>query len=95
MSQDIQQLKDKIIPVLKDANVIHSAVFGSVARGEATSDSDVDLLVELPEGKTLLDFVELKLKLEEAVGRDVDIVEPVALHPLIKERILSEQIPLL
>jgi len=58
-------------------------------------DSDIDILVELPKEKSLLDFVALKLELEETLGRKVDLVEYSTIHPLLKERVLREQVPVL
>ena len=58
-------------------------------------DSDIDILVELPKEKSLLDFVALKLELEETLGRKVDLVEYSTIHPLLKERVLKEQVPVL
>ncbi len=69
-------------------------VFGSVARGDANATSDVDLLVEMERGRSLLDFVGLWQDLETALGRKVDLVEPEALHWTIKERVLREARPL-
>lgn len=70
MRETITKLKNKIIPVLEQHDVIHAVVFGSFARGEEREDSDLDLLVELGEDKTLLDLVALKLELEEVLGRE-------------------------
>ncbi len=68
-------------------------VFGSVARGEARADSDVDFLVELEPGRTVLDLSELILDLQEALGREVDVVQIRRPSPLA-ERIQREAIPL-
>ncbi|MFH0739773.1 MAG: nucleotidyltransferase family protein [bacterium] len=91
----VQEVKKQILPILKRQNVIKAAVFGSVARNEATKKSDIDLLVKLPKKASLLDFIGLKLDLEEKLSRKVDLVEYEALHPLLKERILAEQISIL
>lgn len=68
------------------------SLFGSVARGESTEDSDIDLLVEFSEPIGLLQFVELKRSLEELLGRPVDLVTPKALKPQLRDRILKEAI---
>lgn len=68
-------------------------VFGSVARGEARADSDVDFLVELEPGRTVLDLSELILDLQEALGRAVDVVQIRQPSPLT-ERIQREAVPL-
>lgn len=95
MSSDLQAIIDKILPILHEASVRRASLFGSSVRGEAGPQSDIDILVDLPEGKSLFDLVDLKVKLEEALGRKVDVVEYDALKPRLKERVLSEQQPIL
>ncbi len=68
------------------------SLFGSVARGESTEESDIDLLVEFSRPIGLLVFVELKCILEEVLGRSVDLVTPKALKPQLRDRILKEAI---
>lgn len=87
----IQDISIKIIPVLKSEGVLKAALFGSVVRVEAGKRSDVDLLVELDDYKSLLDLVGLKLNLEEKLGRKVDIVEYAAIKPILRDIILNEQ----
>jgi hypothetical protein len=69
-------------------------VFGSVVRGEAGPDSDVDLLVDLEPGRTLMDHVALTQDLEDILGCRVDVVENQALHRRIRDRVLSEAVAL-
>ena len=69
-------------------------VFGSLARGEGSEDSDLDLLVTLGKGRSLLDLVGLKQDLEDLVHRPVDVVTEQALSPYLRERVLSEAVPL-
>jgi len=92
---DIDKIKEKVLPVLKEAGVTRSAIFGSYALGENTKDSDVDILIEPPESMTLFGFAGLKLKLEEVLGQKVDLVEYSAIKPRIKQQLLSTQIPIL
>ena len=68
------------------------ALFGSVARGEACQDSDVDLLVEFSRPVGLFHFMEVKEFLEEVLGRRVDLVTPDALKPQLREAILEEAV---
>ncbi len=86
-----QSIKQKIIPVLKRQGVSKAALFGSTTRGEERKDSDIDLLIKIKKGKSLLDIVRLKLELEEKLGRKVDLVEYSAIRPSLKDIILSEQ----
>ncbi|MEM2882792.1 MAG: nucleotidyltransferase family protein, partial [Candidatus Bathyarchaeia archaeon] len=59
--------------------------------GEGREDGDIDILVEFEGGKSLLDLVGLKMDLEEALGRKVDVLTYNSLHPLLRDRILEEQ----
>lgn len=68
------------------------AVFGSVARGEASDDSDLDLLVEFDRPVGLFEFIRLKHMLEELTRCRVDLVTPDALHPAMRETILGEAV---
>lgn len=95
MDADIDQIKDKVLPILKEAGVTRSSLFGSYVRGENTEDSDIDILVELPKGKSLFDLADLREKLEEALGKETDVVTYNSLHPLLRERILKEQVRIL
>ena len=95
---DINELlKAKRAEILRTA-ARHGAhnirIFGSVARGESGPESDIDFLVELEPGRSLLDQSALWQDLEELLGRKVDIVEPEGLHWYIRDRILAEAIPL-
>ncbi|MEW5907780.1 MAG: nucleotidyltransferase family protein [Patescibacteria group bacterium] len=87
----IQAIKKKIVPVLKRQGVTKAALFGSCARGETKKRSDIDLLVKLKKGKSLFDFVGLKLELEDKLGKKVDLVEYTAIKPLLKDYILKDE----
>lgn len=95
MKRNIEEIKDKIVPVLKRHDVVRAALFGSFVRGEAKKGSDIDILVEFKGEKSLLDLVALKLELEDLLRREVDVVEYSTIHPLLKERILKEQVIML
>lgn len=69
-------------------------VFGSAARGEATEASDVDLLVKMERGRTLLDLVGLWQDLEELLGCKVDVIAEGGISPYLRERIIEEAVPL-
>ncbi|MDX2034346.1 MAG: nucleotidyltransferase family protein [Blastocatellia bacterium] len=69
-------------------------VFGSVARGEATAQSDLDLLVRLAPGRTLLDLIAIKQDVEDLLGYPVDVVTEASLSPHIRDQILLEARPL-
>ena len=92
---NIEEIKRKILPILKKYGVTRAGIFGSVVRGEAREDSDIDILVEIESRMSLLDFVGLKLELEEALGKPVDLGEYSEIKPIIKEQILEEEVPIL
>ena len=87
---------EKRAEILRVAEV-HGArnirVFGSVVRGDNRDDSDVDLLVEFKEGKTLFDLIGLKLDLQNLLGATVDVVTPNSLR-YIRDRVLAEALPI-
>lgn len=69
-------------------------VFGSVGRGESSDSSDLDLLVEMSEGRSLFDLVALGADLEEALGVAVDVVTEKSLSPYLRDRVLAEAVSL-
>lgn len=95
MKLDINQIREKILPILKEEGVLKAALFGSVVRGGATSKSDIDILVDLPRGKSLFDLAGLQLKLEEVLEREVDVITYNSIHPSLKDSILKNQLQIL
>jgi uncharacterized protein len=69
-------------------------VFGSVARREATCESDLDFLVDMEPGRTLLDLIGFSQDLEELLGCSIDVVTEEALSPHLRDRICAEAVPL-
>jgi len=75
---------------LQEAGVKSLKLFGSVVRGEARPESDIDILVEFSRPIGLLAFIRLKQRLAELLGRPVDLVTPDALKPPLRDGILRE-----
>jgi len=69
-------------------------VFGSVVRGQAAEDSDIDFLIRLDKGRSLLDHIAIMQDLEDLLGHKVDIVTEGALHWAIREEVLAEAVEL-
>jgi uncharacterized protein len=90
----IKRYRSEILDLAMRHGAGNVRVFGSLARGEGKEDSDLDLLVTLGEGRSLLDLVGLKQDLEDLVRRPVDVVTERALSPHLRERVLSEAVPL-
>ena len=94
IAERIQAQKSEILRNAAGHGAHNVRLFGSVARGEAGPDSDVDFLVEMEPGRSLLDQGALWQDLAELLGRPVDIVEPEGLHWYIRDRVLHEAVPL-
>ena len=100
MTQTHIASKEQVLQVLREAlpdlrrryGVVHLALFGSVVRGEQTTTSDIDLLVDLDESATLFDLVGLGDFLEEQLGHKVDVVPRRALRPEIRDQVLRDSV---
>lgn len=92
---NLEEIKEKILPILKHHDVSRAAIFGSLVTGRTGKRSDLDLLVEFKGEKSLLDLVALKLDLEAEVERKVDVVTYRSLHPLIRDKVLKQQVRVL
>jgi len=96
MSKDkiIKKIREELPKLKKEYPIKTLGIFGSVARGDDTSTSDVDILVEFYENKTidLFEFIDLEENLAELLGKKVDLVTKRALKPAIKHYILNDLI---
>lgn len=90
----IRQKRQQIIQVAAKHGAYNVRVFGSVARGKAGPSSDIDLLVELEPGRSLLDHIALVQDLEDLLGRRVDVVTERSLHWYIRDRVIEEAVGL-
>jgi predicted nucleotidyltransferase len=81
---------EKLIDICRENDVSMLGVFGSVARGESTEQSDIDLLVKFSERKGLLALVRLERILSETLGRKVDLLTEAAISPYIRDNILKD-----
>ncbi|HCV30789.1 MAG TPA: DNA polymerase subunit beta [Microcoleaceae bacterium UBA9251] len=88
----LKSKRDDILRIATQHGALNVRVFGSVARGEATADSDVDFLVELEPERTLLDYIALIQAGQELLGCSVDVAEPDNLHEAIREQVLQEAV---
>jgi predicted nucleotidyltransferase len=90
----LQQRREEILRTAAKYGASNVRVFGSVARGEAGPNSDVDVLVNLEPGRSLLDHAALLLELEALLGCQVDVVTERGLRKRFRERVLREAVPL-
>ena len=92
----IEEIKQKVVPVLNRHNVVEAYLFGSVARGDDRPDSDIDILAQLTNVRDLFQYMEVKFDLEDALGgRKVDLVQMKALRPEYKPYVEKDKISLL
>ena len=94
VAQFLVDRRDDILKIASGHGARNVRVFGSAARGEADERSDVDLLVDMEEGRSLLDLGGLLADLEDMLGRQVDVATENGLRQRIRGRILREAIPL-
>lgn len=92
--QLVQSKREEILRVAAEHGAHNVRVFGSVARGEAGEASDIDFLVEMEPGRSLLDLGGLHVELEALLGRKVDVVTDGGIYWLLRRRILKEARPL-
>ena len=90
----LQACAEAIGRIARRHGALRLRVFGSVARGEAMPDSDLDLLADFEAERDLLDVAGLKLDLEAFLGCKVDVVEEASLSPYLREQVLREAQPL-
>jgi hypothetical protein len=94
LSPLLQARRDEIRRIAACHGAHNLRVFGSTVRGEETADSDIDILIDLAQGRSLLDIVALKQDLEDLLGRHVDVVTNEAISPYLRETVLSEAVEL-
>jgi predicted nucleotidyltransferase len=86
--------REEILRIAAQHGARNVRIFGSVARGEAKLDSDVDVLVDLEPGRSLLDLGGLLMDLRDLLGCNVDVVTEKGLRERIRDRVLREAVPL-
>jgi len=86
--------KEQILALAAKYGASNVRVFGSVARGTADENSDVDFLVNLAPGRSLFDLGGLLYELQKLLGRNVDVITPAGLRPRIRDRVLKEAVPI-
>jgi predicted nucleotidyltransferase len=90
----IRKKRSRILTIAGRHGATNLRIFGSVARGEAGPESDLDLLVEMEPGRSLLDHIALIQDLEEDLGCRVDVVTEKALKERYRKKILEDVVPL-
>lgn len=91
---DIEDIKQKVAPVLKKHNVSYAGIFGSVAKGNDRPDSDVDILVKFQKTPGFFGYLELKEALEAVLGKTVDLPTTRSLNKNIKDEVYKDLVPI-
>ncbi len=97
ISRNIDDIKNKALPLLKKYKVEKAGIFGSTVRGDYKNDSDIDILVSFPQnaGISLFEVAGLKIDLEETLGAKVDLVQYDVIKPALRNYILQDEIKIL
>jgi uncharacterized protein len=90
----IKDKREEILSIASKYGAYNVRIFGSVSRGEADEESDLDLLVEMEKDRSLLDHAGLWLELQKLLGFKVDVVSERGIKPRIRQRVLEEAVPL-
>ena len=92
--QSLKARREEILRIAAGFGARNVRVFGSHARGEAGPLSDLDLLVDLESGRSLLDLIAIRQDLEDMLGCEVDVLTEAALSPFIRAEVLGSAVPL-
>ncbi len=90
LNELLQEKREDILRIAAKRGAYNVRVFGSVARGEADSKSDIDILVDMEPGRSLFDLGGLLMDLQDLLGHDVDVVTERGLRERIREKVLRE-----
>ncbi len=95
-NKKIKEIAKRIIPILKKNGVVKAGIFGSYARGEAKTESDVDILIKYSRTrKSYFDLVGLEMELKKTLRKKVDLITYKSINPLLKKVILEDEVKIL
>jgi uncharacterized protein len=93
-SEIVRVKREEILAIARKHGASNVRVFGSIARGEADEESDIDLLVDLDAERSLFDLGALVIELNESIGHQVDVVTERGIRNRIRDRIVAEAVAL-
>ena len=94
LSKTLKNSREEILNIAGKYGAKNIRVFGSVARGEEKQGSDIDIIVEMKQGSSLLDIIAIKQDIEDLLGRKVDVITEASISPYIRTEILREAVNL-
>ena len=83
-------MEERIVSILRKHGAITIKIFGSYARGEAREDSDIDIVVDFKDTKSLLELIGIEQELEDSLGIKVDLLTPSSISPYLRDAIEKE-----
>jgi uncharacterized protein len=92
MIKSIEDRRDEILSIASRYGARNIRLFGSAARGEGGPESDIDLLIDLEPGRSLLDLIAIKQDLQDLLGCKVDVVTEAAISPRIRDEIIHQAV---
>ena len=92
--EELKNYRNRILELAKQYHAPNMRVFGSTVRDDNTPESDVDFLIDVPPEQTLFDLIRLTCELKELLGCEVDVAQSTVLHPIIRDEVLREAVPL-
>lgn len=87
---NIEEVKNKILPIFEEFDISYAGIFGSVARGEAGPDSDIDILVKFKGSPTFEAYLKLDKRLRAVLQKDIDLVTEGAVNKFLRPHIQSD-----
>ena len=90
----LESKREEILKICKHYGARNVRIFGSVARGESESNSDIDILVDMEPGRSLFDLGGLQYDLQQLLGVEVDVVTEKGLRSRIRDHVVNEAVPL-
>ncbi|MBM4272186.1 MAG: nucleotidyltransferase family protein [Deltaproteobacteria bacterium] len=94
ISEILREKREEILRIATKHGARNLRIFGSYARGEEHPDSDIDMLVDMEQDRSLLDIIAIKHDLEDLIQRKVDVVTVNSISPYLKESILQSAVAL-
>ena len=94
MNHHLEDIKNRIRPILKKHSINKAGIFGSAAHGKVLPN-DIDILVKIDRKISLLEFIAIQQEIEDELGVKIDLVEYSALKPALRNDILEEEVPVL
>jgi len=92
INKNINKIKPKIVKIIIESGVKKAGIFGSYARGDQKTSSDIDILIEPTKKMGFFEIIRLEDELKEKLKKNIDLITYASIHKLLKDRILQEEV---